>query len=53
MSTEFHDPIRIIYINISSLAFKDNIILKPINKNIIDKLIEIFEKDYSRDKAEN
>jgi hypothetical protein len=53
MSTELHDPIRIVYINISLLAFKNNIILRLINKNIINRLIEIFKKKYSRDKAKN
>jgi hypothetical protein len=53
MSTELHDPIGIVHVNISSLAFKDDIILRPIDKNIVDGLIEVFKKECSRDEAEN
>lgn len=53
MNTEFQDPVGIVHVDISSLAFKDDIGLRELDKNIVDRLTGVFKAGCSPDIIEN
>lgn len=53
MDTEHYDPVGIVHVDISSLAFKDDIGLRELDKALVTRLAQVFKAGCSPDTAEN
>ena len=53
MDTEHEDPVGIVHVDISSLAFRDDIGSRELNKATVKRLVRVFNARCSPDTIEN